>query len=73
MICCLSICVPDAVAITLGKPSELYSNEMLIHPWSDKDSVVDIHLNECNGAQHVFNIAYLTPSLFSDNIVDNIF
>ena len=29
MICCLLIYVPDAVVITLGKPSELYSNEML--------------------------------------------
>ena len=34
------------------------------HAWNDKDSVVNIHLNECNGVQHVFNITKLTPSLF---------
>ena len=39
---------------------------------SDKDSVVNIHLNECNGVQHMFNIAKLTPSLFSDSIADDV-
>ena len=42
------------------------------HAWSDKDSVVNIHLIECNGVQHMFSIAKLTPSLFSDSIVDDV-
>ena len=40
--------------------------------WNDKDSVVNIHLNECNGVQHMFNIAKLTPSLVFDSIVDDV-
>ena len=42
------------------------------HAWNDKDSVVNIHLNECNGVQVMFNIAKLTPSLFFDSIVDDV-
>ena len=38
------------------------------HAWSDKDSVVNIHLNEWNGVQRMFNIAKSTPSLFPDRI-----
>ena len=40
------------------------------YAWSDKDSVVNIHLNECNGVQHMFNIAKLTQHMF--NIVDDV-
>ena len=42
------------------------------HAWNDKDSVINIHLNECNGVQHMFNIAKLAPSLLSDSIVDDL-
>ena len=42
------------------------------HTWNDKDSVFNIHLNECYGVHHMFNIAKLTPSLFSDSIVGDI-
>ena len=42
------------------------------HVWNDKGSVVNIHLNEFNGVQHMFNIAKLTPSVFSDSIVDEV-
>ena len=39
---------------------------------SDKDSVVNTHLNECNGVQHMFNIAKLAPTLFSDSIGNDV-
>ena len=42
------------------------------HAWNDKVSVVNIHLNECNSLQHMFNITKLTPSLFSDISVDDV-
>ena len=41
------------------------------HAWNGKD-VINIHLSECNGIQHMFNITKLTPSLFSDSIVDDV-
>ena len=56
----MNLCVSDAVLITLGKLRELYTKEMLNM------------LNGCNGVQHMFNIARLTPSLISDSIVDEV-
>ena len=56
----------DAVLITLGKLRKMLSMLEMTK------SVVNIHLNECNGVQHVFNIAKLTPSLFFDSIVDDV-
>ena len=63
----MNFCVADAVLITLGKP-----RKKIEHAWNDKYSVANIHLNECNGVQHMFNIAKLTPSLFFDTIVDDV-
>ena len=42
------------------------------HAWNDKDIVVNIHFNECNGIQHMFNIAKLALSLLSDSTVDDV-
>ena len=42
------------------------------YAWNDKVSVVNIHLNECNNFQHMFNITKLTPSLFSDSSVGDV-
>ena len=53
-----------------GKTERTLFERNVEHAWSDKDSAVNIHLNECNGVQHMFNIAKLTPSLFSDSIAD---
>ena len=43
------------------------------HAWHDKDSVVFNHLNECVGVQHMFEIGKLTPSLLTNNIIDDEF
>ena len=43
------------------------------HAWNDKDSVVFNHLNECIGVQHMFEIGKLTPSLLTNNIIDDEF
>ena len=37
-----------------------------------KDSVVNIHLNECNGVQYIYNITKLTSSLFSNSTADDL-
>ena len=50
----------------LGKLRERY------YPRNDKDSVVNIYLNQCTDVQHIFNFTKLTPSLFSDTIVDDV-
>ena len=44
---------------------------ILEHAWNDKDSAVCNHLNECNGVQHMFDIGILTPSLFTNNLIDH--
>ena len=55
-----------------GKTERNLLKRNVEHAWSDKDSVVSIYLNGCNGVQHVFIIAKLTPSLFSDSTVDDV-
>ena len=56
----------------VGKTERTVYKRNVEHAWNDKDSVINIHLNGCNGVQHVFNIARLTPSLISDSIVDEV-
>ena len=43
------------------------------HAWDDKESVVFNHLNECVGVQHMFKVGKLTPSLLTNNIIDDEF
>ena len=62
---------PGCSANYVGKTERTSFERNVEHDWSDKDSVVNIHLNECNGVQHMFNIAKSTPSLFSDSIADD--
>ena len=56
----------------VGKPERTLFERNVEHVQNDKDSVVNIHLNKCNGVQHMFNITKLTPSLFSDSITDDV-
>ena len=42
------------------------------HAWNDKYGFINIHLNQCKGVQHMLNIARLTPSPFSDKLVDDV-
>ena len=56
-------CSPNYV----GKTERTLFERNVEHAWNDKDSVVNIHLNECNGVQHM-----LTPLLFSDRIIHGV-
>ena len=53
---------PGCSANYVGKIERTLFERNVEHAWNDKDSVVNIHLNECNGVQHMFNVAKLTPS-----------
>ena len=57
----------------VGKTERTLHERYLIleHAWNDKDSAVFNHLNECNGVQHMFDIGILTPSLFTNNLIDH--
>ena len=43
------------------------------YAWDNKDSVVFNHRNECIGVQHMFEIGQSTPSLLTNNIIDDEF
>ena len=51
------------------KLRELCSKEVLSMLGVAK--IVNIQLNQCNGAQYMFDIAKLTASLFSNSIVND--
>ena len=55
----------------VGKNERTLFEGNVEHAWNDKDIVVNIHFNECNGVKHVLNIAKLAPSSFSDSTVDD--
>ena len=55
----------------VGKNERTLFERNVEHAWNDKDIVVNIHSNECNGVKHMLNIAKLAPSLFSDGTVDD--
>ena len=62
---------PGCSSNYVGKTERKLFEGNVEHAWNDTDNVFNIHLNECYGVQHKFNIAKLTPSLFSDSIVDD--
>ena len=57
----------------VGKTERTLHERCAEHGWHDKDSVVFNHLNECIGVQHMFEIGKLTPSLLTNNIIDDEF
>ena len=66
------VCPGYIGATCVGETQRTLFDINVEHAWSEKDSVVYNHLNECNGVQHAFDIANLTPSLFPIIIVDDI-
>ena len=56
-----------------GKIEKTLHERRAEHSWIDKDSAVFNHRNECIGVQHMFEIGKLTPSLPTNNIIDDDF
>ena len=50
----------------VGKIERILFERNVEHIWSDKDSAINVHINECNDVQHMFIIAKLAPSQFFD-------
>ena len=58
---------------TVGKTKRTLHERCVEHAWDDKDSVLFNHLNENIGVQHMFETGKLTPSLLTNNIIDDEF
>ena len=63
---------PGCSANYVGKTERTLFERNVEHAQNNKDRVANIHLNECNGIQHMFNITKLAPSLFSYSITDDV-
>ena len=63
---------PGCSTNCIGKTERTLFQRNVEHALNDKKSVVNIHFNEYNGVDHMFNITKLTLSLFSDTIVDEV-
>ena len=64
---------PGCNANNVGKTERTLHERCAEHAWNDKDSIVFNHLNECIGAQHMFEIGKLTLSLLTNNSIDHEF
>ena len=63
---------PGCSANYVGKTERTLFERNVEHAQNNKDRVANIHLNECNGIQHMFNTTKLAPSLFSYSITDDV-
>ena len=57
----------------VGKTERTLNERCAEHVWDEKDSVVFNHFNECIGVQHMFEMGKLTPSLLTNNTIDDEF
>ena len=62
---------PGCNANYVGKFERNLHERYAEHAWDDKDGDVFNHLNECIGVQHMFGIGKLTPSLLTNNIIND--
>ena len=49
-----------------GKTENTFHERTCEHAWTDRDSVTNNHLDECDGTKHLFSLCHLTATLFSD-------
>ena len=68
----MNLFVLNVMSTMLAKPKELYMKDVMNMAGMTKIYVFN-HLNECIGVQHMFEIGKLTPSLFTNNIIDDEF
>ena len=55
----------------VGKTERTFHERCVEHAWNYKDSVVFNHLHDCIGVQYIFKIGKLTPSLLTNNIIND--
>ena len=54
-----------------GKTARTFRQRTRQHAWTDKDSVINNHLDEYDGTKHVFGFCHLIPQLFLDRDSNN--
>ena len=64
---------PRCIANYVGKTERTLHERCAEYAWDDKDSIVFNHLNECISVPHMFEIGKLTPSLLTNNVMDDEF
>ena len=63
---------PDCGANYVGKTERTLYERCVEHAWSDQNSVVKNHLDQCVEVQYLLNITSLGPALFSnDSNIEN--
>ena len=55
----------------VGKTARTFHQRTRQHAWTDKDSVINNHLDEYDGTKHVFGFCHLIPQLFLDRDSNN--
>ena len=55
----------------VGKTARIFHQRTRQHAWTDKDSVINNHLDEYDGTKHVFGFCHLIPQLFLDRDSNN--
>ena len=58
---------PGCGAIYIGKTERALYERTVEHAWTDNKSAVYKHLDDCNGVQHLFDIASLHLSLYTSS------
>ena len=58
---------PGCSANYIGKTERTLYERTVEHDWTDNNSAVYKHLNDCTGVQHFFDIASLHSSLFTSS------
>ena len=56
---------PGCGANYLGKTKRIFYERCVEHAWSDQNSIVKNHLDQCAEVQHLLDITSLVPALFS--------
>ena len=57
---------PGCCASYVGKTQLTLHERWIQHAWSDKNSAVRAHINECDGIKHIKNVMFLNTSLNGD-------
>ena len=57
---------PGCAASYIGKTERTLHERSIEHAWTDKNSAIYTHINQCEGVRHINNIMFIDDSLISD-------